>query len=113
MTRAPIRKRKETLNVTISPYLKKKIEVLVETDEFSSASDLATTALTEFLAKHELEQEKMGAVELLVALLQTEDGRKALDAVLSKPRKPCQKESKKQNPEPLFSRELPQDFILE
>ncbi|MHC1757528.1 MAG: ribbon-helix-helix domain-containing protein [Methanosarcina sp.] len=82
MAGAQIKKKKVTLNVTISPYLKRKIDALVETEEFSSASDLTTTALTEFLLKHDLEQEEIGAVEILIELLQTEIGRKVINAVL-------------------------------
>ncbi|WP_440944986.1 hypothetical protein ACSAZL_12560 [Methanosarcina sp. T3] len=98
MAGAQIKKKKVTLNVTVSPYLKRKIDALVETEEFSSASDLTTTALTEFLLKHDLEQEEIGAVEILIELLQTEIGRKAINAVLqqkgSSPKIPVVEEAK-------------------
>ena len=91
MAETQIKKKKVTLNVTISPYLKRKIDALVETEEFSSASDLTTTAITEFLLKHDMEQEEIGAVEILIELLQTEYGRKAINAILSQQKKSSKK----------------------
>lgn len=84
MAETQIKKKKVTINATVSPYLKRKIDALVETEEFSSVSDLTTTALTEFLYKYELEQEELGAVELLIELLNTEIGRMAINAVIQK-----------------------------
>ncbi|MHC1757527.1 MAG: ribbon-helix-helix domain-containing protein [Methanosarcina sp.] len=44
-------KKKNTLNVTVSPYLAKKVDKLVNERIFSSASDLVSLALSEFLVK--------------------------------------------------------------
>lgn len=47
-TKEIIRK-KTTLNATVSPYISEKVNRLVEERRFSSASDLVSIALTEFL----------------------------------------------------------------
>ena len=44
---------KETICATVSPYLKKQVDILVEAKEFSSRSDLVNIALTEFLTNYE------------------------------------------------------------
>lgn len=51
-----IRKKKENVTITLSPYLKKRLDVMVLSGDFSSLSDLATMALSEFVAKYESEK---------------------------------------------------------
>lgn len=46
------RKKKENVTITISPYLKKQLDIMVESGDFSSLSDLATIALSEFVSKY-------------------------------------------------------------
>lgn len=53
-----IRKKKENVTITLSPYLKKQLDVMVESGDFSSLSDLATMALTEFVAKYNAEKKQ-------------------------------------------------------
>ena len=51
------KRNKATINATISPYLKRKLEVLADTDEFSSLSDVIAVACHEFLARYEANKE--------------------------------------------------------
>jgi Arc/MetJ-type ribon-helix-helix transcriptional regulator len=44
-------RKKIPLCTTVSPYISKKVNRLVEEQEFSSASDLVSMALSEFLQK--------------------------------------------------------------
>jgi Arc/MetJ-type ribon-helix-helix transcriptional regulator len=50
------KKKKENVTITLSPYLKKQLDQMVESGDFSSMSDLATMALTEFIGKYNQEQ---------------------------------------------------------
>jgi len=45
------KKNKANINVTVSPYISRKMDRLVTTETFSSISDLVSVALTEFLVK--------------------------------------------------------------
>jgi Arc/MetJ-type ribon-helix-helix transcriptional regulator len=58
-----IRKRKENVTITMSPYLKKQLDVMVESGDFSSLSDLATMALSEFVAKYTAEKMKEADIQ--------------------------------------------------
>jgi|GEM_PF-6847597 len=62
-TGSPIRKRKENATITLSPYLKKQLDVLVDSGEFSSLSDLSTMAFSEFLARYNAKKEATGNVQ--------------------------------------------------
>lgn len=42
---------KITISITVSPYIKKRADELVESKQFSSVSDLVNIALTEFITK--------------------------------------------------------------
>ncbi|WP_091689704.1 hypothetical protein [Methanococcoides vulcani] len=53
----PIKYKKESIHATVSPYVKKKAEELVATEEFSSMSDLVNIALAEFIGKYAKETE--------------------------------------------------------
>ncbi len=46
-------RKKGTIHATISPYVLKRAEKLVEDKEFSSLSDLVNSALIEFLDRYE------------------------------------------------------------
>lgn len=48
-------RKKVTVNATISPYLVKKMDKLIEDEEFSSSSDLISIAVTEFLVRYPCE----------------------------------------------------------
>jgi hypothetical protein len=52
------RKKKINVTITISPYLKKRLDMLVEDEEFSSISDLATIAFTNFLTEYKIQKVK-------------------------------------------------------
>ena len=51
------KRNKATINATISPYLKRKLEVLADTDDFSSLSDVVAVACHEFLARYDANKE--------------------------------------------------------
>ncbi len=48
-----IRTKKDTISVSIPPYLKAKLKELVDSGEFSSVSELITIAISEFIGKYE------------------------------------------------------------
>ncbi|WP_457556361.1 hypothetical protein [Candidatus Pyrohabitans sp.] len=48
-------RKKPMVTAYVSPYIKEKIQELVKAGKFGSESDLVSTALTEFLAKLEME----------------------------------------------------------
>jgi len=53
----PAVRRKEQLNISISPLLKRKLEALVrESNDFASVSDLCQYAIQEFLIRYEHER---------------------------------------------------------
>ena len=56
-TKKHIRKKKENVTITISPYLKKQLDLIVESGDFSSISDLATIALSGFVARYHAEKQ--------------------------------------------------------
>lgn len=57
-----IKQKKESIHATVSPYIKKQAEKLVETEEFSSMSDLVSIALAEFIGKYQREQKEKDKV---------------------------------------------------
>ncbi|AKB33382.1 hypothetical protein MSSIH_2692 [Methanosarcina siciliae HI350] len=76
-------RKKNTICATVSPYLKRKVDELVERGEFSSMSDLVSQSLAEFISRYESKRdEEKGQHDytelLLKALLQTEEGKKLL-----------------------------------
>lgn len=52
------KRNKESIHVTVSPYLKKQADQLVESEDFSSMSDLVSIALAEFIGKYYREQKE-------------------------------------------------------
>jgi Arc/MetJ-type ribon-helix-helix transcriptional regulator len=57
-----IRRRKAVINCTVSPYIKDKIEELVEYGRFSTISDAVAIALLELIHKHEAELKAQGEI---------------------------------------------------
>lgn len=45
------KRNKETISATVSPYLKARVEEIVETGEFSSTSDFVSIAIMDFIKK--------------------------------------------------------------
>ena len=68
-------KKKRDVTISMSQYLKKKLDNIVETKDFSSVSDLASTALLEFVTRHELGQENKTMYDILMQIVQTPEGR--------------------------------------
>ncbi|TGC08014.1 hypothetical protein [Methanolobus halotolerans] len=56
-----IKRKKNTICATVSPYTKRQVDALVEAGDFSSMSDLVNVALTEFLVKYESLKKKEAA----------------------------------------------------
>lgn len=52
-----IQYKKEKINATVSPYLKKRIDELVEKNEFSSISDFVSIASAYFLSDYDSREE--------------------------------------------------------
>lgn len=63
-----IQYKKESIHATVSPYLKRHAETLVESGDFSSMSDLVSIALSQFIERYNREQkEKNTRVESVVS----------------------------------------------
>ncbi|MGB9929520.1 MAG: sensor histidine kinase [Methanosarcina sp.] len=80
-------KKKEQINATVSPWIKKRCLELAGTSEFSSVSDVVSLALSEFLGKYdylktkELKERENRVTDLLEALMKTKEGQKWLQSV--------------------------------
>ena len=85
-----IQYKKEKISATISPYIKKQVDELVESGNFSSVSDLVNTALAEFLVKfnqkssQEPKKELDTLPELIRIILESEEGRKIVEETFEK-----------------------------
>lgn len=62
-----IKYKKESIHVTVSPYIKKQAEELVATEEFSSMSDLVSIALAEFIGRYKRERLETEANDLVLS----------------------------------------------
>lgn len=51
-------KNKASLNSTISPWLKKRVVELSETEDFANISDVVSQALSEFIARYDERMER-------------------------------------------------------
>lgn len=50
-------RKKDSINATVSPFLKKRVQELVESGEFSSMSDVVAHALNKFLEEKDSSQQ--------------------------------------------------------
>jgi Arc/MetJ-type ribon-helix-helix transcriptional regulator len=110
-----IKQKKDSIHATVSPYIKKQAEALVETEEFSSMSDLVSIALAEFIGKYtrdqkEKEQECEGNVSAPsssdASYLQSKEGKALIKSVIMEALTPTDaaymKESKKNGNRPII-----------
>ncbi|WP_440953871.1 ribbon-helix-helix domain-containing protein [Methanosarcina sp. Mfa9] len=92
-----IQYKKEKISATVSPYIKKQVDELVKNKEFSSVSDLVSTALTEFLVKYnqkthpcnqksvqEMKETPDTLPELIRIIMENEEGRKIVEDMFKK-----------------------------
>lgn len=75
---AKIIRRKVQVNATLSPILAKKIDEGVESEKYSSQSDLVSMALTEYFVREEIREYQDRLVTVYQKLLEDETGRKLL-----------------------------------
>lgn len=75
---AKIVRRKVQVNATLSPILAKKIDEGVESEKYSSQSDLVSMALTEYFVREEIREYQDRLVTVYQKLLDDETGRKLL-----------------------------------
>jgi len=47
------KRNKDTICATVSPYVKRRVLELVDSDDFSSMSDLVSVAVTDFIARYD------------------------------------------------------------
>lgn len=85
---AKIVKRKEQINATVSPWLKKRCTEIAQGPDFSSISDIVSQALSEFIAKYDDKKDKetkkheKKIPEILIhALMQTKNGQEWLESI--------------------------------
>jgi PAS domain S-box-containing protein len=96
-------KRKQQINATVSPWIKKQCMELAGTPEFSSVSDVVSLALSEFFGKYdyiktkELKERETRIPDLLEILMKTNEGQEWLQSVYKiETKKNCH--SKENNP---------------
>lgn len=78
-------KNKAQLNSTVSPWIKKRIEEMVQTGEFSSISDVVSQALSEFIARYdEIKSRKLESSAPVVdaSYFQTSEGKALIRSVI-------------------------------
>jgi len=79
-------KRKQQINATVSPWIKKQCLELAGTPEFSSVSDVVSLALSEFFGKYdyiknkELKERETRIPDLLEILMKTKEGQEWLQS---------------------------------
>ncbi|KKH23108.1 hypothetical protein [Methanosarcina mazei] len=79
-------KKKEQINATVSPWIKKRCFEIAETPEFSSVSDVVSQALSEFFGKYdyikakESKERENRIPDLLNALMKTKEGQEWLQS---------------------------------
>lgn len=84
---AKVTKKKEQINATVSPWIKKQCLDLAKTPEFSSISDVVSLALSEFFGKYEyiktkeLKEHETRIPDLLEVLMKTKEGQEWLKSV--------------------------------
>ncbi|MDW5550794.1 sensor histidine kinase [Methanosarcina sp.] len=84
---AKVIKKKEQINATVSPWIKKQCLDLAKTPEFSSISDVVSLALSEFFGKYEyiktkeLKEHETRIPDLLEVLMKTKEGQEWLKSV--------------------------------
>jgi len=78
-------KNKAQLNSTVSPWIKKRIEEMVQTEDFSSISDVVSQALSEFIGRYdEIQSRKLESSAPVVdaAYFQTSEGKALIKSVI-------------------------------
>lgn len=94
---AGVVKKKEQINATVSPWIKKRCLELAETPEFSSVSDVVSQALSEFFGKYdyikakESKEREDRIPDLLDALMKTKEGQKWLQSAFKAEKEPGDK----------------------
>ncbi|MFZ2499582.1 hypothetical protein [Methanosarcina sp.] len=96
------------------------MDTLVENGEFSSTSDLITVGMSNFLVRYELENNEVSAMDILVKMLQTPEGKRAFDKISSgqdneKSSQDAPETSTGKNPKKIviFEKDFPREYILE
>lgn len=74
-------RRKLPLNLTISPSLVIRINQEVESEKYSSQSDLVTIALTEFFVNKDRREHDQKIIGIYEKLLEDSNGREALSSI--------------------------------
>ncbi len=77
-----IRKKKRDVTITMSPYLKLQLDNIIDLGEFTSISELITHASTEFIVRYKLEKENESAVDVLIKILETPEGKELFDKII-------------------------------
>lgn len=81
-------KKKEQINATVSPWLKKRCIEIAQGPDFSSISDIVSQALSEFIAKYddkkatETKKQEEKILEMFIySLMQTKSGQEWLESM--------------------------------
>ena len=68
-------------SISLNEYLLDRANKLINLGQFGSLSDVVATALSEFFAKQDLLLNENGTTEKVIRLLQTDEGKQAIQAV--------------------------------
>ena len=80
----PSKLKKETISVTLDPYLLKWFDELIyQEKDFTSVSGIISIGMTEFRTRYKLEASENSAMDILVKMLQTPEGKRAFEKVTS------------------------------
>lgn len=116
-------KKKQQINATVSPWIKKKCLELAETPEFSSVSDVVSLALSEFFGKYdylktkESKERETRIMDLFEILMKTKEGQEWLQSVykIETKKNCCSKEKNynllKQNVKGLIGLRIDENFV--
>jgi two-component system, sensor histidine kinase PdtaS len=81
-------KNKDTINATVSPWIKKQCIEMAKGPDFTSVSDIVSQALSEFIAKYEEKKSKENkkpeenvSEMLICALKQTKSGQEWVQSI--------------------------------
>lgn len=74
--------KKESVSISLEPYLRNQINDIIYLDHnFSNVSSFITVAVTEFISRYKMEKEEISAMDLLLKILKTPEGRQAFEKV--------------------------------
>lgn len=99
MEKPPQKIKKETISISVDPYVLDQIDDLVYKDKiFSSVSSFASTAFSDFFIRYNLKKDEISAMDILVKMLQMPEGKRAFDKISSETKESVQLNTFRKSP---------------